>query len=209
MALIELQMVPDAELEARLVGTGLSLSTLAGWYVSAHRWAACNGYQAGMPTFLWDRAPNETDLNKYRWKTVCFKAGCVTVASVLETERLRATPASVSSLATLKDRHLAAHNWARANGFASGFPTHDRPDSGSNEHFTLCFADDGVDLRDAPEAERRQWMVPFFEFESPNGRQAAAHFWARARHFLSGYPTYEQRNIPTGTLFGTFCIRSK
>lgn len=209
MSPIDLTFVPDDELETELKGTGLTLSNLSGWYISAHRWAVAHGYGSGMPTFLWDRAPGQTNLNRYRWKTACLSSGYSVLIDVPESELLGQIATMTSGLDVLAGRHAAAHRWARTKGYVSGFPLHEcSVKDGISNTKILCLEHSVADVNEAQEADLRQWMFPFFEFETSNGRQAAAYYWATTRGYAMGYPTYEEADQRGIIRFPTVCLKN-
>lgn len=111
-----------------------------------------------------------------------------------------ATVAQLSQYFTQTDDHyfhVAAHRWARDQGFVAGVPCHEQ--SGDLRGI-ICFSANCADVIDATV----QQLSQHFPQTDIHNLHVAAHRWARDRGFVAGAPCHEQ----SGDLRGIICIKA-
>jgi hypothetical protein len=93
---------------------------------------------------------------------------------------------------------VAVHRWVQSKGFSAGFLNGEQDD---NRRGVVCLLGDAVAVKEATQAQLEDAFTGDWDTD------VAAHRWAVAEGFVSGFRNGEQSGNGTSTKFGVVCIR--
>ena len=98
-------------------------------------------------------------------------------------------------------RYRAVNDYARSNGFATGFPNFHQADYGNGVVYgTILLKHDAIEVRD----------VSIVELDNPSdipSRFRAVNDYARSNGFATGFPNFHQADYGNGVVYGTILLK--
>jgi len=163
-------------------------STFEGRFREINDWGTRRGYISCFPNFHQARSSSG----------VVFGAVCLQGTGI-KSDSLYAVDLGYPS--TPDARFRAVHDWARQNGWVSGYPNFHQLDRGKGLFYgAILFQSNAVEVADIPSEE-------LGNPSSSEQRFRAINNWASRRGYVGGFPNFHQADYGRGIVFGVVLIK--